>query len=188
MIHLQNFWPQAISNKYRLLFIVVVLLAIIIITLTNGVMGSDDNHNLTNKQRIEKLVKQFYAKFDDIPWLTPREFITQRQSKQWVILDVRPQAERAISMIPGALTLEQFDLDTYQDSHVLVYCTVGYRSGIYVGELQEKGIKAFNLWGGVLAWALEGETFVTPNGQQTRKVHVYGRKWNVLPDGYEAIW
>ena len=190
MIYPQNLWHQIISHKYRLLLILLVLVAIIIgaIIKTNCVTFIDNKPNLTDKQRIEELVKQFYAEFEDIPWLSPREFLTQRQSKTWVILDVRPQVERDISMIPEALTLEQFERKAYQDNHVLVYCTVGYRSGLYVRELQEEGIKAFNLWGGVLAWALEGEAFVTPNGQKTSKVHVYGRKWNVLPKGYEAIW
>jgi hypothetical protein len=48
-------------------------------------------------------------------------------------------------------------------------------------------MKAFNLHGGVLAWALNGGSFVTPEGEPTRRVHVYGEPWDVLPPEYEAV-
>jgi hypothetical protein len=29
---------------------------------------------------------------------------------------------------------------------------------------------------------------VDAGGAPTRKVHVYGRRWNVLPEDFEAVW
>jgi hypothetical protein len=40
---------------------------------------------------------------------------------------------------------------------VLPCSTVGYRSGLYAQELQEQGIQAANLIGGICAWVSAGE-------------------------------
>ena len=50
----------------------------------------------------------------------------------------------------------------FKENLILVYCTVGCRSGAYTKKLQKQGFNAFNLYGGVLAWALEGGIFLTP--------------------------
>ncbi|NOY70819.1 MAG: rhodanese-like domain-containing protein [Gammaproteobacteria bacterium] len=108
---------------------------------------------------------------------------------QRVLVDVREKNEIQVSIIPGALTQQQFEqnIKKYQDTIVVVYCTIGYRSGRYVNRLRKKNIDAYNLAGGVLAWAHAGQ-FFSHNGQKSKKVHVYGEQWNLLPSGYEAVY
>ena len=110
----------------------------------------------------------------------------------WMIVDVRPRREQDVSIIPGAMSTKEFKTQTKArseecDKHILVYCTAGCRSARYAQKLHKQGFKAFNLRGGVLAWALDGRTFVTPDGEVTRRVHVCSGEWNVLPPGYEAV-
>lgn len=47
-----------------------------------------------------------------------------------VLVDVRSQAEQAVSVIPGAITAQQYEVgtDRYAGKTVVPYCTVGGRS------------------------------------------------------------
>ncbi len=131
--------------------------------------------------------------YPDAPWLTLDEFVQQGGREAWMIVDVRYQYERDVSIIPGALTVAEFKV--WIDEHprecdersIMVYCTAGCRSARYAKKLRETGFQAFNLYGGVLAWALDGRTFVTSGGEVTRRAHVYSDDWSVLPPGYEAV-
>lgn len=124
-----------------------------------------------------------------VPWLSPRDFQQQRREGTWTIVDVRSLNERRVSTIPGAVSKDAFEarLDEYTDDHILVYCTVGCRSGAYTRELRRRGLNALNLRGGVLAWALNGGPFVNPDGQLTKRVHVHGQPMNVLSPDYQAV-
>ena len=105
-----------------------------------------------------------------------------------VLVDVRPAAERAISVIPGALALEEFGSRTWAESTVVVaYCTVGERSGRFARELREEGIDARNLEGGILGWTHQGGSLVDAEGTPTRSAHVYGPRWDLLPMGWEGV-
>jgi rhodanese-related sulfurtransferase len=117
------------------------------------------------------------------------EFLRRSEQEEWIIVDVRSPRERAVSVIPGSLSKEEFEsrLEEAREKHILVYCTAGCRSGAYAQKLRKRGLDAFNLQGGVLAWALGGGTFVALDGQPTDHVHIYGRRWNSLPSGYTPV-
>jgi sodium/bile acid cotransporter 7 len=129
----------------------------------------------------------------EAPWLTLDEFARRGEREEWVIVDVRRQFERNVSIIPGALDANEFKAwarergQACAEQAILVYCTAGCRSARYANKLRKSGFRAFNLYGGILAWALDGRTFVTPDGEETRRAHVYSDDWNVLPPGYEAV-
>lgn len=124
------------------------------------------------------------------PTITASEFARRSETEEWVIVDVRSDIERRVSTIPGALSSEEFEtqLDSHRGKPILVYCTVGCRSGAYAQMLRDSGFDAFSLWGGILAWSLEGRRFSTPEGRATGRVHVSSPNWNMLPRGYQAVW
>jgi rhodanese-related sulfurtransferase len=140
--------------------------------------------------RLEELVNECSLEYLDVTWITLEDFEKRRDTEKWIIIDARSVIERAISIIPGALSKEEFEMDmeTHRGSNILIYCTVGCRCGAYARELQHMGFRSFDLWGGVLAWAWAGKEYSTPEGLSTRAVHVFGPKWNVLPQGYEGGW
>lgn len=109
---------------------------------------------------------------------------------QAVLVDVREPRERAVSVLPGAITPEALARRGPPDDRpIVVYCTIGMRSADWTQRLRTDGwTNARNLSGGVLAWAAAGGEFLAPDGRPTRQVHVYGRNWNHLPDGYIAVW
>lgn len=141
-------------------------------------------------RRVEELVKECYDGSDDVRWLGVREFLSRKEKEEWIVVDTRSIIEQAISMIPGALPVEEFEgeMGKYRGKNILMYCTVGCRSREYSKMVPGKDFAVFILRGGVLAWALEGLEFMTPEGIPTRAVHVAGEKWNVLPPGYEGGW
>ena len=53
--------------------------------------------------------------------------------------------------------------------------------------MADKGITVINLRGGILAWLLEGGTVYDQEGHPTKRVHVYGDRWEYAPVGYEIV-
>ena len=107
--------------------------------------------------------------------------------KDAILLDVRSARERSVSMIHGAIEKETFLGLGKTGRPVLLYCTIGYRSGQACWSLKKSGYQAINIRGGILSWIDRGQK-LEHMGQECKKVHVYGSKWNYVPDDYEAIW
>lgn len=128
--------------------------------------------------------------FASVPDLTVANLQVIESDQPIALVDCREDAERAVSMIPGAISKAQFEAspEAYRNHRVVIYCTVGYRSGVYAKDLIGRDFDAINLIGGVLAWAHAGNTFVDPGGNQTRRVHVYGPTWDLLPYGYVSVF
>ena len=130
----------------------------------------------------------FKNKFPNITDISPNEARTMLTSGQAIFIDVREKEEQAVSMIKNARTVDYFlkNLTVSKGNTVVVYCTIGYRSGILARQLARHNIQVHNLAGGILAWVLSGGV-VHDTAGETRRVHVYGNKWQFLPDGYEAV-
>ncbi len=142
------------------------------------------------EQKIDKMFVEYQNGFSDTPFITAQDLILLKRNTKPVVVDVRTLVERQISIIPDSISEAEFETNTgrYKNLTVIAYCTIGYRSGLYVKKLREKGFDAFNLKGGVLAWAHARQIFVDFHGKKTNQVHVYGQKWDLLPSEYKAFW
>ncbi|MFQ6538245.1 MULTISPECIES: rhodanese-like domain-containing protein [Aphanothece] len=130
------------------------------------------------------------SQFPEVPDLLVEDVQQHRaEGKAIVLVDVREPRERAVSTLPGAISVEQFERqkERYRSSLVVPYCTIGLRSGLYGRQLIQQGFRTRNLKGSVLAWAHAGLA-LEHGGRATRRVHVYSRGWNLLPRGYEAVY
>ena len=143
------------------------------------------------REEIEEMYKGYKKRsFPEIIDVEPRLAMDLTRRPAVLLVDVRPPEERSVSMIPGAVPEEQFldNLEKYRNHIVIGYCTISYRSGKLAQELMDKhGITMYNLRGGLLAWLHDGGKLVDPEGE-TKHIHVYGRKWNLAPSAYEAVW
>lgn len=141
------------------------------------------------RARISRLYREYRKSFPDVAGVSPAGLRLLREREDVVLVDIRSAEERAISVIPGAVPLDDFERDRerYGEAAVVTYCTIGLRSGLYAQQLLKQGRKVFNLEGSILAWVHEGGTLQGPDGA-TRRVHVYDRRWNLVPRGYEAVW
>ncbi len=128
--------------------------------------------------------------FADVPDIRVSELAVLESETPVLLVDCREDYERAVSVIPGAVTKAEFEADAerYRDHLIVTYCTIGYRSGVFAREIIGRDYDAVNLVGGVLAWAHEGHGFVDPEGGETKRVHVYGPTWDLLPVGYEPVF
>lgn len=106
-----------------------------------------------------------------------------------VLVDVREPHERAVSILPGAISLETYEANrgTYADRPVVTYCTVGVRSGYVAQRLAGEGVSVRNFRGSILAWTHAQGRLVTPAGAPTDDVHVYGKRWNFAHSAYDAF-
>ena len=146
-----------------------------------------------NQARLDKIYRMYdaYKKraFPTAPDITVENFLQWQNQDSIILVDVRSRKERRVSMIPNAISQKAFDKNRarFKQRKIIVYCTIGYRSGEQVVKLRKKGLDAYNLIGGVLAWAHAGQFFAAPDGDSLR-FHVYGKKWNLAPEKYKAVW
>ena len=138
-----------------------------------------------------RLVEALKADYPDVPTISPESLRRALPSADIVLVDVRTDAERAVSTLPGAITAEDFEdrLDELGRSGrtLVAYCTIGARSSAYARSMRERGVDMMNLEGSVLAWTHAGG-MLTDGGVPTRRLHVYGRRWDLAADGYVTVW
>lgn len=104
-----------------------------------------------------------------------------------LLIDTRKAEEYALSHIPTALkatTVADVEAvmqrqDTNPSDSIVLYCSIGYRSGRLSAALQEKGYRVLNLEGAIFQWANEGRSLISNSGP-TRQVHPYNRLWALL--------
>jgi len=142
------------------------------------------------RQKIEILYAEYKKEFPDVKDISAQQALDLLNGKtKFVFIDVREPREQGISMLPGAITEDEYlkNPGNYDDYIKIGYCTISYRSGKFAQKLQKKGIDVYNLRGGLLAWVHAGGKVYDRNGE-THRIHVYGRKWNLAPGSYQAIW
>ena len=108
---------------------------------------------------------------------------------QDLLVDCRLPEERAVSMINTAISLEEFyeKEKTYpEDTRIVVYCTIGLRSGLVVEDIKNKTSKknVLNLAGSILLWAHDRDTLNITE----KRVHCYYKLWDFLPESYEGVY
>ncbi len=145
--------------------------------------------DLAKQKRIATLYQKLASEFEDIAIINASELQQKQDQEKLMIVDVRPDHERNISIIPGAISQAEFEKhsDLYKVKPIVVYCTIGYRSGKYAKELYEQGFQVSNLVGGILSWShIQGD--LVNNTGATNQVHVYKQRFKLVADGYQAVW
>ena len=172
------------SATLRLL-ICLTLMALFVPTARSDKPLSDD----AKKKAVYRMYAGYKDAFPDVKDIAPRQAMTLLKQDAAVIIDTRKPAEMAVSTIPGAVTRQAFlsNRDQYAGKTAVTYCTISYRSGLFAREMATVGIPVVNLRGGILAWILEGGTVYDDRGQPTRRLHVYGDKWDYAPAGWESV-
>jgi sodium/bile acid cotransporter 7 len=130
-----------------------------------------------------------------VPIIKPSDLMKVLEDTNLVLIDVRQPKEQEVSMLPHALTTagfaEKFRHGIPKEKKLVVYCTIGYRSGLYATELAKQGFHADNLEGGVLAWSFAGGKFLAkdPSGAlvETHRIHVYAPEWNIVHPDYIGV-
>lgn len=114
-----------------------------------------------------------------------------------LLLDARQKDEYLVSHLPGArhIGYKYLDLSAIenvaQDTQIVVYCSIGYRSEKVAKKLMDRGYhNVSNLYGSIFEWVNHGYTLETPKGQTTKRLHTYNKKWSkwVEDPGITKTW
>ncbi len=103
----------------------------------------------------------------------------------YTLLDAREPKEYKVSHIKSALNVgyKNFDLDKTikkltKDRPIVIYCSLGVRSGKIAKKLRAKGYEVYNLSGGIFAWFNQGMPVVKNDGTPSKMVHGYNKSWS----------
>ncbi len=132
----------------------------------------------------DKMLESIYN--HSVPLLKASDLASSLESNEPIILlDTRSMEEFRTSHIKGARLIE-YDRWTGKDfggipkdTHIVVYCSVGYRSERIGEKLMEKGYNNVkNLYGGIFQWKNEGYEVVNEKSMKTDSVHTYNKRWS----------
>jgi rhodanese-related sulfurtransferase len=173
-------------TKVKLLLLAIASLFLV----TIGSYQLATNPTDTEKQKqIEQMYDHYSRKFPEVKSITAVQLKQWQSNQKIIVVDVRTPEERSVSMIPNAIAKAEFEqhLDLYRNGEmIVVYCTIGYRSGKYAQKYPNNS-NIYNLEGGILAWSHSGGKLTNPQGH-TNKIHVFGDRWKLTPNNYEAVW
>lgn len=134
---------------------------------------------------------------DDVHELLDRQKSAEAEAKRagrqapqadFVLVDVRSEAEMNIAIIPGAITKDEFEANRakYADRTVIPYCAVGGRCSAYAAKLADQGLHVKNYKGSMLDWVICELPLVTPDGKPTDRVFAFGPNHKV-PGKYKQV-
>jgi rhodanese-related sulfurtransferase len=151
--------------------------------------AADNMSDSEKRDKIEAMYQSYKKDFPGVPDIQIYDAMRLLQEGKALFIDVREEREQEVSMLPGAVTEKQFlkNPGKYRDRTLVGYCTISYRSGKLAEKLNAQGITLLNLKGGLLAWVHAGGKVYDQSGE-TKRIHVYGKKWNLGPRDYEAVW
>ncbi|MGE3975931.1 MAG: rhodanese-like domain-containing protein [Bdellovibrionales bacterium] len=154
----------------------------VVLLFTSGSFGKSQNLSAINS-----MFENYQKSFKSVTTVDPAD--PALNFKEFVIVDARESYEREVSYIPDSISKAEFDQkrSAYKKNKILVYCTIGYRSGRLANDLKNAGMDAYNLKGGILLWIHSGRGLINKSGV-SKSVHVFGKKWNLVPPGWTAIW
>jgi rhodanese-related sulfurtransferase len=170
--------------------------------------GSSGSSSASSSARaaaeVERMAAQIEAQYPDVRHVRPEQVVAMQQQQQQQqqqraqLVDVRPPVERAVSVLPGAISLAELErvLEQKQEQQqqgqspttpttYVLYCTIGKRSSDEARRMQRRhpGLPLANLRGSLLAWTHAG----LPLEEGATRAHCFARPWALLPDGYEAV-
>ncbi len=107
-----------------------------------------------------------------------------------IFLDAREINEYKVSKIKGAkwVGYEDFSLARVnkldKNSHIIVYCSIGYRSEKITEKLKANGFSnVTNMLGGIFEWVNYNKQLVDSTNRPTKNVHAFNKEWGKWLNG-----
>lgn len=139
--------------------------------------------SLYAQETLDKVLEKYHQ--EKVPYISAIELQNLKQNNKVVVLDSRELIEFKVSHIKGAILVgyDDFKLSSLPESvnkntPLVVYCTLGVRSGVIANELIERGYRDVkNLYGGISEWKNKDYVVVDSTQTPTENIHVYSKKW-----------
>lgn len=171
----------------------IITIATFILFVSLNFLHGQTDFNRTINPAFEKEVDS-YLNYS-IPAITVQNLIQIKDDV--ILLDAREMKEYEVSHIPDAryIGFDDFDAsvlsDIDKDKRIVVYCSIGYRSEKIGEKLKKIGYKnSYNLFGSIFEWVNAGQRLEDKEGNVTKKLHTYSKKWSKwVEDGKaEKVW
>lgn len=133
---------------------------------------------------------------ESVPFVYVAE-LAKKDASNTILLDAREWKEYTVSHIPKARYIgydrPSFNVvsDVDKDDEIIVYCSIGYRSEKIAERLKDMGYtKVYNLYGSIFEWVNQGHQIENIDGEQTKKIHTYNKKWSrwMINKSFESFW
>lgn len=176
--------PRRVSiNKILLMCLCIVTL---LLQVCHDAAFAEDNGKY---HRVLKMYNDYKNDFPDVADISANAALLLLNEPNTLFVDVRKEKEREVSTIPGAITKKQFlkEIERYRNMNIIAYCTISYRSGKFAEKMAKKGVAITNLQAGLLGWVHAGGPLVA-GGRQVKKLHVYGKKWDLAPADIQTVY
>lgn len=138
-----------------------------------------------------QVANMYQRKFPSVRMLSSKEFVEHwSNNDDFLLLDARTAVERSICKIRNSIPISEYN-DTNQKQKIVVYCTIGYRSGLEATRLQQLFPHriVYNL-DGLMAYSHYNHTnnnIVNADNEPTRVIHTFASNWDyVNHDVYET--
>ena len=112
-----------------------------------------------------------------------------------VFLDTRERREYEVSHLKNAqwVGFNTFDLKNMaaipKDANIVVYCSIGVRSGKIGEKLLQAGYRnVHNFYGSIFEWVNQGNSVYDMAGKPTNKIHGYNWKWGIWCNKGEKVY
>ncbi|MCB9851698.1 MAG: rhodanese-like domain-containing protein [Phycisphaerales bacterium] len=121
-------------------------------------------------------------------WQTGADGVGVETARDWVrngdlLIDVREPEEFLVSHLEGAISLPLGELlnnglrgHSVDGRRVVVYCTIGRRSGDAAKRLKDDGVSAYNMIGGILQAANDAPDWIGSSGSGP-SLHVWSEDY-----------
>lgn len=156
--------------------IITLLLAL---TIQVGFSQSSQRKGLVESAAYEQMLQGLLSR--NVKEVSAKEV---RAMKQVVLLDAREWNEYAVSHIKDAIWIGYDDFDMRrvahldQETQIVVYCSVGYRSEKITEQLTAFGYtNVANMYGSLFEWMNQGFPVYDEKGNRTNKIHAYDEHW-----------
>jgi rhodanese-related sulfurtransferase len=140
--------------------------------------------SIPSPSEFDKMAQEMAGQFS-APQVSVSEFKLMLKSDEVQVLDAREFVEYEVSHLQSSIHVgyEDFDLTRVtsrisKDEKCVVYCSVGYRSGVIAEQLIKQGYEAYNLRGGIFGWVNQSQGVYDSAEQLTNKIHGYNQKWS----------
>lgn len=141
------------------------------------------------------LDRMYRREFQNVEFVTPEELALELEGPTPpVLLDIRTPEEYAVSHLGDArlaapATFGPADLfGLKKETPIVVYCSVGYRSGKIAELLADMGFRNVrNLYGGIFLWFNQDRP-VFSSGLPVDRIHTYDRRWGQFVTRGEKIF
>ena len=158
----------------------IALFSLVLIVFgATGAVAADD---LAGQRRV------ISVRYPHIQWVDTRTlstWLSNPESRRPTLLDSRELDEYRVSHLRGARRVDPDlnDVSTLglsRDALIVVYCSVGWRSGGIADRLRQAGYRrVYNLEGGLFRWANEGRA-MRADGRAATVVHPYDATWGLM--------